>query len=161
MIGADFDVDAYGLRPMPWATIQTLTPANCEGKFFYCPDAPGGKALILCDGVAFRAFARGTQSKILTTDAAGKVTWTFQLPFATGVVPCVLFGLVNSATYVLDVSMDGDPTNTQAKFMVRQSQNVPQNLATLLLSASYNIFGSTANISGVKIHATAFVPNNS
>lgn len=159
-MGAEFNVEAFGLKPIPWATITGMNAADYDGRFFYCPDAPGGKALVLCDGVSFRSFARGSQSKILTTDGAGKVTWTFQNAFAVGVVPCVLFGLVNSATYVLDASLDGDPTNTQAKFMVRQSQNVPTNLATLLLTASFNIFGSTANISGVKLHATAFVPNN-
>lgn len=157
--GASFDVESIGIRNTTWNDLASRTPADYAQKLFSCSDAPGGGGLVYCDGVSFRPISRGLNSKIVTTGADGKVTWDYQFPFPSGVSPIVLFGPVNSAPQVLDVSLDGDPTNTRAKFMVRQSQPIPQNLIALLTGTAYNLFGGNG-VSGVKIHATAFVPNN-
>lgn len=155
--GYDPNVTNIKLVQTLWAN---LPPASDnDGRIFYCPDAAGGKALVISDGTTYRVFARGTQSKILTTDALGEATWTFTQAFPTGVVPVVMLTPVNGLAQAMDVSLKADPTNTGCVVKVRQSQTLPAALTLLSQLLSFNVFGGTG-ISGVKVHALAFVPNN-
>lgn len=60
------------------------------------------------------------------------LTWTFDPPFAAGVVPCC-FGMAEKAgTDLFNVQLDGLPTNTSAVFRVNR---VSSGLLSLLLGA--------------------------
>lgn len=64
------------------------------------------------------------QCAIVTTTTAGTYTWTYPNAYASGVVPIVqsLAQGASGSTNVVNVQLDGVPTNTQAKFRVTLTQ---------------------------------------
>lgn len=90
-----------------------------------------------------------TQSKKLTTDAAGAVTWTFDTPFAaapdvTGVAQSTV-----GSTDVINVQLDGVPTTTQAKLKVTRTQ---QSVVALL---GLTILSIPASVGATVVHGFA------
>lgn len=64
------------------------------------------------------------QVALATTDGDGLVTWTFPLAYASGVVPqCngIAIGPSPASGVVISVQLEGNPTNTSAKFRVTKS----------------------------------------
>jgi hypothetical protein len=94
------------------------------------------------------------RAKIVTA-ADGTVTWTFSPPFDVGVVPCVL-AIAETATGVTDVvnvQLEGVPTNTQAVLRVNRTQrSVVALIGLTVLSVPAGSVGATT------IHAAAFAP---
>lgn len=64
------------------------------------------------------------QRQTLTTASDGTVTWTYPVPYGAGVVPWVgaTAQATQGSTDVINVQLDGAPTNTQAKFRVTRTQ---------------------------------------
>lgn len=76
------------------------------------------------------AFPPTEQREVLTTSPAGLSTWHYRSAFAAGVVPVITAVAVSAAgsADVINVQLDGQPTNTDAKFRVTrtlQSQVAP------------------------------------
>lgn len=113
-------------------------------------------------GSQSQAFARADHthpSKLrrakIVTAADGTVTWTFSPPFDVGVVPCVLAiaETANGVTDVVNVQIEGVPTNTQAVLRVNRTQrSVVALIGLTVLSVPAGSVGATT------IHAAAFAP---
>lgn len=84
----------------------------------------------------------------------GTYTWTYPVPFAAGVVP-ICNGIAQTASGVSDlinVQVDGTPTNTQCVFRVTRYS---QSFLSLL---GINILGLNTAPVGITLHMTAFEP---
>lgn len=101
-----------------------------------------------------QADAATFQEAILTTAMDGTVTWTYPVAYGAGVVPVVTGLAVGTAgsTDVINVQLDGNPTNTAAKFRVtRTALSVVALLGLTILSVP-------ASVGATKIHALARLP---
>lgn len=95
-------------------------------------------------------FQRDRQQTTIT----GTYTWVFPVPYASGVVP-ICEAIVEApvgSTDVINVQLDGAPTNTQAKFRVtRTQQSVVALIGLTILSIPTSV--------GVQwLHMTARAP---
>lgn len=87
------------------------------------------------------------QSARVTTDSAGLYTWTFGTAFAAGVVPhvwAVAEGPNPAAGALVNVQLEGAPTNTQAKFRVTKSNAAVASLLGLTILSVPATIGATA-----------------
>mgnify|MGYP001596934702 CR=1 FL=1 len=93
-----------------------------------------------------------TQKDQLTTATDGTVTWTYPAAYGEGVVPIVSATVqaVDSTTDSLGVQLDGEPTNTQAKFKV--TRTVTNSILGI------NLFSIPASIGAQIIHVEAKAP---
>lgn len=108
-------------------------------------------ALKGADGAAGTVF----QSARVTTDSAGLFTWTFPTPFAAGVVPhvwAIAEGPNPAAGTLVNVQVEGAPTNTQAKFRVTKSAAAVASLLGL------TILSVPATVGATPIHVFAKAP---
>lgn len=90
----------------------------------------------------------------LTTATDGTVTWTFSTPFDVGVVPVIVAVAETPSgnTDLVNVQIDGAPTNTSAKLRVNRANRT---LASLL---SLTILSLPSNPGATTIHAIAVTP---
>lgn len=89
----------------------------------------------------------------VATNASGLYTWTYPIPFAPGVVPvieCSCEGPDPQNGTVVNVQIEGIPTNTSCKIRVNRSTTTIQVLGISVLSLATSV----ATI----IHATARTP---
>lgn len=98
------------------------------------------------------AAAIGLQKDILTLDANGLVTWIYPIAYPVGVVPNIKMDIVapSGATVQYSVQMDGDPTNTTAKFRAFKAQ---ANAITVVLG----LLTLYTPANGAKVHVSAVV----
>lgn len=142
--------NAYTLATMPLAS-------TCPGEIFWCSDWPAGSSLITSDGTKFRALedmAVGLGiSTVITLDSSGNGTWTF--PTSTFAAVPVITHLeenasANQPVVVSITAISKDAVSINAK----RAQVIPQNLVSVLLGQTFNVFGGAAP-SGVKVHLIA------
>lgn len=112
------------------------------------PTGPTGSAGPGC------STALAEQCAKLTTATDGTVTWTYPTAYGAGVVPVIEAVAVGTSgsTNVVNVQMDGAPTNTAAKFRVTLTQVTSVSLLGL------NILSVPASPGAVPIHVTAKAP---
>jgi hypothetical protein len=100
----------------------------------------------------------GTQQAIVsipTGSATGRVTWTFPIPYAAGIVP-IIQALpvkptnVTNASY--NVQLYGDPTNTS----VTIEANAIASTQNVVLGVNLAVY--TPVPVGTKVHIVAFLP---
>jgi hypothetical protein len=96
------------------------------------------------------------QQAILTIPAGGtgRVTWTYPIPYAAGVIPVIeaLAIRPTSSNLVYNVQTYGDPTNTSVVFEV----NTINPTQGVIIGALLNITQPAPT--GSKVHVTARVP---
>jgi len=89
----------------------------------------------------------------VATNSAGLYTWTYPVPFASGIVPvieCSCEGPDPQNGTVVNVQIEGTPTNTSCKIRVNRSTTTIQVLGISVLSLATAV----ATI----VHATARMP---
>lgn len=95
-----------------------------------------------------------TQAKTITTAVDGTVTWTYPVAYPSGQVPIVV-GVAQAtfgATDVINVQLDGTPTNTAAKFRVTRTQ---QSVVALI---GLTILSVPASVGATTLYVTARAP---
>lgn len=84
-----------------------------------------------------------------TTATDGTYTWVYATPYPSGVIPNVqaLVQATSGTTDVINVQLDGAPTNTQAKFRVTRTQlSVVALLGLTILSIPGTIGAQVLNL---------------
>lgn len=73
--------------------------------------------------VAAAISATAPQKARVLTSTAGTYTWTYAVPYPAGMIPNIqsLAEYTAGSTDVINVQLDGAPTNTQAKFRVTRT----------------------------------------
>jgi len=90
----------------------------------------------------------------MTSAADGSLTWTFDPPFSAGVTPIVVAvaETAQGVTDVINVQLEGTPTNTSAKLRVnRTTRSVAAVLGLTILSLP-------ASVGATIVHAVALEP---
>ncbi len=90
----------------------------------------------------------------LTTNAAGAVTWTYPIAFGAGVVPIIeaVVQAANGVTDVINVQLDGAPTNTSVTLRVTRTQ------LSLVALIGLTILSIPASVGAQIVHVTARAP---
>lgn len=94
------------------------------------------------------------QARTLTTAVDGTVTWTYATPYGAGVVP-IIEGMAQAtfaSTDVINLQLDGAPTNTAAKFRVTRTQQ------TVVALIGLTVLSIPASVGATTIHVTARAP---
>lgn len=154
---------AAGFSPATMAlTLPTVAYASLPLASDYpssvvsCPDAPGGASLLFSDGSYWRPFARGQQSKRVTTGAGGVVTWTFATPFPAGVTPVCNYMVENTGAQPMSVEITAI-SNAAVTIKLKQARSLPATLTLLTALVNFDIFGGTG-VSGITVHLTVRMP---
>lgn len=90
----------------------------------------------------------------MTSDAAGLINWTFSTPFTAGVTP-IISAIAETATGVTDVinvQVEGTPTNTSATLRVTRANRSVASLLGLTILSIPTQPGATV------VHAIALEP---
>lgn len=94
------------------------------------------------------------QRAVVTTASDGTYTWVYPSAYGAGVVPVVtsVAQATAGSTDVINVQLDGAPTNTQAKFRVTRTQ---QSVVALL---GLTILSVPSSPGATQLHVTARSP---
>ena len=103
----------------------------------------------------FHTHASKARKQISPISASGLFTWTYPTPFGAGVVP-ICNGIAKcpaGTTSLVNVQLEGDPTNTQCVFRVTvYQQSVASLLGLTILSLGASVPANTS------IHMSALEP---
>lgn len=144
-----------GLQRLPILGGTYLTAAlpdatACAQMFAQVSDVAGvGVGLMWSDGVTWHQIPFSAQKIRITTAADGTLTWTYPIPYPAGYIPRVsaIAEAVAGNTDVINVQLDGAPTNLQAKFRVtRTQQSVVALLGLTLLSIPASVGATVLHI---------------
>lgn len=152
---------ATTMMAMPAVLTANLPAAAASNNscILYCPDAPGGPALMLSDGIYWRPFARGRQQKRVTTLAGGVVTWTYAVPYPAGSVPVASFMVENTTANPYGVEITSI-TNTAISIKVSASRPLPtltalSGVLTLLTQVITGVNAIVTSLSGYSLFTAA------
>lgn len=147
--GADFNVQSIKIVPILFANLPLAS--DCNGEIFSVPDYPMGATMLMSNGVTFSKVAIGIQSKILITDASGNATWNFTDSITNPGISLICENAQGNQPVIPSIT---SLSSTQLVINVKRAQVLPQNLATVLLGAAFNVFGGSS-LTGIKVHAIA------
>lgn len=90
----------------------------------------------------------------MTSATDGSLTWTFSPPFASGVVPRVvaIAETTSGVTDVINVQIEGTPTNTACNLRVNRTQ---RSVASLI---GLTVLSVPATVGATVVHAVALEP---
>jgi len=121
-------------------------PAQFDNKFIEVTDIPGvGQGLMWSDGTAWKSIPFSAQKVRVQTAADGTLTWVYPLAYPAGYIPRIsaIAEAPAGSTDVINAQMDGQPTNTQAKFRVTRTQQTVVSLLGLTILAVPASVGAT------------------
>lgn len=98
------------------------TPATSAPPSVADTSATGTESMVFA--LANHTHASKARKARMTSAADGTLTWTFDPPFSPGVTPIVVpvAETVPGVTDVVNVQLEGTPTNTSAKLRVNRTQ---------------------------------------
>lgn len=154
MVGSDWELEDDILHQDGLLVDGRTPPFPCPAmpKQAAWTGAPGDTSVNPMEmAAAGHVHPSGRQEKHASTLLAGTYTWTFDEAFPAGVVPTVQVVAVATAgsTDVINVQLDGEATNTQAKFRVTRTQ---QSVVALL---GLTILSIPASVGVTPLHMTA------
>lgn len=128
----------------PRSNAQTITISPSAG-----PSGPTGPAGSSCTS------AQNCQARVVTTATDGTITWTYPVAYGAGVVPVIeaISQATAGSTDVINVQLDGAPTNTQAKLRVTRTQ---QSVVALI---GLTVLSVPASVGATNVHVTARTPS--
>lgn len=107
-------------------TVATLPPpSSLPQQFAEVTDIPGvGIGLMWSDGSAWYSIPFSAQKIRVQTAADGTYTYTYPIGYPAGYIPrlSAIVEATSGSTDVINIQVDGVPTNTQAKFRVTRTQ---------------------------------------
>ncbi len=128
------------------AAVETAMPAAATTMPPAVADAGAKGATTQRYALEDHTHASKARKAIISVSADGVITWTFAVPFDTGVVPiCNAIAICPAGTTdIVNVQQEGDATNTQVSFRVARFQrSVVALLGLTILSLNAGVPANT------------------
>lgn len=141
------------ILPVAGLTANLPAPSDAALMFAQVTDVPGvGTGLMWSDGSQWRSIPFSAQKVRIQTASDGTLTWTYPVAFPSSYIPriSVVAEATAGTTDVVNVQIDGTPTNTQAKFRVTRTQ---QSVVALL---GLTILSVPASVGATWLHIEVF-----